>query len=257
VTLSHSNFIKQRIEGWEEDKYSLYLALKGMRLTLPFEIKFLDGGSLDELLELQNFIAANLSCPEVFILHDEEYFREVLRLKHSAIGVMFGETLIAFSIIRIPGISAENLGRDIGLLEEELTRLAHLQAAAVHPAYRGHGLQRKLTLAHLDVIEEMGFEHACCTVSPKNPVSLGNYLSCGLVIEGLRPKKHGWWRFILHKNIMQVNQLANGYNPGTEIEQKRIAISDIAGQLELLSKGFKGFRILHQCEGDQVFYTQY
>lgn len=257
MNLSHSNFIKQRIEGWEEDKYSLYLALKGMRLTLPFEIKFLDASYLDELLELQNIIAANLPCPELFILHDEEYFREVLHLKHSAIGVMIGETLIAFSIIRIPGISAENLGRDISLPEEELTRLAHLQAAAVHPAYRGHGLQRKLTLAHLDVIEEMGFEHACCTVSPKNPVSLGNYLSCGLIIEGLRPKKHGWWRFILHKNIRQANQLANGYIPGTEIEQKRIAISDISGQLELLSKGFKGFRILHQCEGDQVFYTQF
>ncbi|MDD2754120.1 MAG: hypothetical protein PHS80_01200 [Methanothrix sp.] len=220
-------------------------------MTLPFDMKFLDAGSLAELLELQNVIAANLPCPEVFILHDEEYLREVFCRDRSAIGVRIGEMLIAFSIIRIPGISAENLGRDISLPEEELTRLAHLQAAAVHPAYRGHGLQRKLTFAHLDVIEELGYEHACCTVSPKNPVSLGNYLSCGLAIEGLRQKRHGWWRFILHKDIPQANQL--------EIEQKRVAISDIAGQLDLLSKGFKGFRISPQCEGKQaqVFYAKF
>lgn len=226
-------------------------------MTLPFELKFLDAGSLAELLELQDIIAANLPCQEIFMLHDEGYFKEVLRRERSAIGVRVGEMLIAFSIIRIPGLSAENLGRDINLPEEELTSLAHLQAAAVHPAYRGHGLQRSLTLAHLDVIEGMGYEHACCTVSPKNPVSLGNYLSCGLVIEGLRPKMHGWWRFILHKNIRQANQLVNRDKPGTEKEQKRIAISDIASHLDLLSKGFKGFRILPQCEGEQVFYTKF
>lgn len=232
-------------------------------MTLPFEMKFLDAGSLAELLELQNIIAANLPSPEIFMLHDEGYFREALRLEHSAIGVRIEEMLIAFSIIRIPGLSAENLGRDISLPEEELTRLAHLQAAAVHPAYRGYGLQRSLTLAHLDVIEGMGFEHACCTVSPKNPVSLGNYLSCGLAIERLCPKMHGWWRFILHKNIQQANQLVNRDNPVAEKEKdkekKRIAISDIAGHLDLLNKGFKGFRISPQCEGEQVqvFYAKF
>ncbi|MDD2836154.1 MAG: hypothetical protein PHY05_08380 [Methanothrix sp.] len=220
-------------------------------MTLPFDMKFLDAGSLAELLELQNIIAANLPFPEIFMLHDEEYLRDVFSRDHSAIGVRVGEMLIAFSIIRIPGLAHDNLGRDINLPEEELGKVAHLQAAAVHPAYRGHGLQRKLTFAHLNVIEELGYEHACCTVSPKNPVSLGNYLSCGLAIEGLRPKMHGWWRFILHRNIRQANQLG--------IEQKRIAISDIAGHLDLLSKGFKGFRISPQCEGKQVqvFYAKF
>ncbi|MDD4162936.1 MAG: hypothetical protein PHW87_10725 [Methanothrix sp.] len=222
-------------------------------------MKFLDAGFLAELLELQSVIAANLPCPEIFMLHDEVYLRDVFSRDHSAIGVRVGEMLIAFSIIRIPGLAHDNLGRDINLPEEELGKVAHLQAAAVHPAYRGHGLQRKLTFAHLDVIEELGYEHACCTVSPKNPVSLANYLSCGLVIEGLRPKMKGWWRFILHKNIRQANQLVNRDKTGTEIEQKRIAISDIAGHMDLLSKGFKGFRISPQCEGKQaqVFYAKF
>jgi len=94
------------------------IALKRL-MTIPLidtgmvEMKFLQAGALPDLMSLQNVIAANLPCPEIFMLHDDMY-----------------------------------LGRDINLPEEELTKVAHLQAA-VHPAYRGNGLQRKLTSAHL------------------------------------------------------------------------------------------------------------
>ena len=48
----------------------------------------------------------------------------------------------------------------------------------------------------------MGYEHVCCTVSPKNPVSLSNILSCGFVIRGLIPKFGGWWRYIMYKGTL-------------------------------------------------------
>ncbi|MHB8119463.1 MAG: GNAT family N-acetyltransferase [Methanothrix sp.] len=219
-------------------------------MAIPFEMKFLQAGSLPDLMSLQNVIAANLPCPEIFMLHEEKFFQEILRLERSVIGVTTEEELIAFSIIRIPGLFDDNLGRDINLPEEELTKVAHLQAAAVHPAYRGNGLQRKLTSAHLRVIEEMEYEHVCCTVSPKNPVSLANYLSCGLVIESLRPKLQGWWRYILHRNILR----ANFIDIGNEI---KIQISDIEGQLDLVKRGFKGFKITSFPEGAEVFYAKY
>lgn len=249
-------------------------------MTAIYEMKFLDYGYLTELLKLQDLVAENLPCKEIFILHEEEYFRQVLSRECSALGVFAGEQLIAFSIIRIPGLSSENLGRDINLQEKELINVAHLQAAAVHPDHRGHGLQRKLILAHLAVIEEMGYDHACCTVSPKNPVSLGNYLSSGLAIEGLCPKKHGWWRFILHKKIMRkgsANKLKAGDTRDAANMQKaadmqndasrnkscaqiavsRISISDIEGQLDLIKRGFKGFRIAKKPEGVQIFYGKF
>lgn len=226
-----------------------------------FEIEFLQPGSLPEMLRLQSIIAANLPCPEIFMLHDDPYLREILRHERSVIGVTAKEELIAFSMIRIPGLSADNLGRDINLQEEDMSKVAHLQAAAVHPAYRGNGLQRNLTLAHLSVIEEMGYEHVCCTVSPKNPVSLRNYLSCGLVIEGLRPKMQGWWRFILHKNVRQANSTdpegaVDPNESGVQREESRIVISDIDGQLDLLERGFKGFKIASHPEGVEVFYAK-
>jgi GNAT superfamily N-acetyltransferase len=228
-------------------------------------MKFLNSASLADLLELQEVIAANLPCPEIFMLHDDLYLREIMRQERSVIGVTNEEGLIAFSMIRIPGLAHDNLGRDINLPEEELCKVAHLQAAAVHPAYRGNGLQRKLTFAHLDVIEELGYEHACCTVSPKNPVSLANYLSCGLVIEGLRPKMQGWWRFILHKNIrrahitnpevaVDMNWSINGSEK--QREDSRIRISDLEGQLDLLRRGSKGYKISSLSDGVNVFYAK-
>ena len=71
------------------------------------------------------------------------YLREILRHERSVIGVTTEEGLIAFSMIRIPGLAHDNLGRDINLPEEELCKVAHLQAAAVHPAYRGNGSAAK------------------------------------------------------------------------------------------------------------------
>jgi GNAT superfamily N-acetyltransferase len=226
-----------------------------------FEIKFLQAGSLPELLRLQSIIAANLPCPEIFMLHDDLYLREILRHERSIIGVTTEEGLIAFSMIRVPGLAHDNLGRDINLPEEELCKVAHLQAAAVHPAYRGNGLQRKLTFAHLGVIEEMGYEHVCCTVSPKNPVSLRNYLSCGLLIEGLCPKMQGWLRFILHKNIGRENcpdlDGATDLNEsGKQKEESRIRISDIEGQLDLLRRGSKGYKISSLSDGVNVYYAK-
>ena len=233
-----------------------------------FDMKFLQACSMPDLVSLQSVITANLPCPEIFMLHDEKYLLEIFRLERSVIGVTTEDGLIAYSIIRIPGLADDNLGRDINLPEEELTKVAHLQAAAVHPAYRGNGLQRKLTSAHLRVIEELGYEHVCCTVSPKNPVSLANYLSCGLVIEGLRPKLHGWCRYILHENILRPNFI-NMEGPEDKVQSRfleksgdcrnkiKVQISDIEGQLDLLKLGFRGFKIAFIPEGAEVSYAAF
>jgi len=50
--------------------------------------------------------------------------------------------------------------------------------------------ERMLAQAHLRVEGDLGYLHICCTVSPKNPISLGNLISCSLMIVALRPKDH-------------------------------------------------------------------
>ncbi len=200
-----------------------------------YEMRFLDGRALQEILNLQDMIAQGLPSSEIFRLHDEDYFRSLVGSERSVIGVIVGGYLIAYSLIFIPGEGTENLGRDIGLPEDELKSVAHLQAAVVHPDYRGNGLQRRMGAAHLRVIDEKGFEHILCTVSPKNPFSLRNVLSNGFVVRGLKPKFEGAWRYIMYKNLRRPTR----FHCGTV----SIKGSDIESQVDLLSRGYLGFNI--------------
>ena len=134
----------------------------------------------------------------------------------------------------------DNLGRDLNLAEEDLKKLAHLQAIAVHPHFRGYGLQRELAAAHLLVLESSGYEHICCTVSPKNPVSLNNLLSCGFTVRALNPKFAGWWRYILYKGVSRPSDRLKKAESENEI---RIDCSNIHGQRELIRKGYEGYRV--------------
>lgn len=213
---------------------------------MSYEMKFLDKNALHDIVNLQKLVAQSLQSPEIFRLHDVEYFRRLLESERSVIGVIADRRLIAYSLIYIPGEGNENLGRDVGLPEEELKRVAHLQAAAVHPAYRGKGLQRRMGAAHLKVIEEMGFEHVLCTVSPKNPISLRNVLSIGFVIRGLKLKFEGVWRYIMYKNFL--HPMCHHGEPIV------IKGSDIEGQLNLLSLGYAGFDIKLLSEDFEICY---
>jgi len=219
---------------------------------MDFEMRFLDEGALGEIMELQEAIAVHLPDPEIFMLHDIGFFREVLRLDRSVIGIIAEGRLAAYSLIRVPGEAPDNLGRDVGLQEGLLMRVAHLQAAAVHPSCRGQGWQRMMARAHLDVIAGMEIDHVCCTVSPKNPISLGNILSCGFVIKSLRPKFGGWLRYILYRDMSWPKvppHMASG-------ELLEVALSDVTAQERLLSQGFLGVKIEGPSERASAFFQK-
>ena len=243
----------------------------------PYEMKFLDKDSLQELMSLQNLIGKNLPEPEIFRLHSKKDFKDIFQSEHSVIGVATDDGLVAYSIIRIPGLAEDNLGRDIKLAKEEHIKVAHLQATAVHPLFRGNGLQQKLARAHLDELEKMGYNHVCCTVSPKNPISLANIMSCGFVIRGLIPKFEGWWRYIMYKDILCPSGAGAGANRATSNvtgtvtntdsnmsigggsleDEIKISCSDIEGQIDLLKRGFEGFRMAPLSRNPEVFYRKF
>ena len=225
---------------------------KEMQKDLGYEMRFLREDALAELLELEDLIGQALPNPEVFHLHDEAFFGSAFCLPRAVLGAVAGQELIAYSIIRLPGVSKGNLGRDIGLAEEELCRVAHLQAIAVHPSHRGRGLQQRMTAAHLRVIEELGCDHVCCTVSPRNPVSLRNYLCSGLMIRALCPMFKGWWRYIMHRTTLP----PAGMRDASGMEMVRISSSDIAGQRDLLRSGFVGISLSMHPDGVEISYAK-
>ena len=224
-----------------------------IRRGKSLEMRFLAESSLRDLAALQSLVVSALPEIEIFMPHDEEYLSRIFQTEHSVLGVLAEEKLAAYSIIRYPGMGKDNLGRDLNLAEEDLEKIAHLQAIAVHPHFRGCGLQRELAAAHLRVLESSGYEHICCTVSPKNPVSLNNLLSCGFTVRALNPKFGGWWRYILYKRVSQPSDRLKKAESKNEIGIDR---SNIDGQRELIRKGYEGYRVGKTGENFDLFYRK-
>lgn len=105
----------------------------------------------------------------------------------------------AFDILH-PGLDAYNYGNDLGFSEEELLRVINMDTAAVHPDYRGQGLQKKLMETAEAELRERGKHILLCTVHPENRFSLNNVLKQGYSIQMELPK-YGSVRYILRKDI--------------------------------------------------------
>jgi len=231
------------------DSYPRSFVRRGKSL----EMRFLAESSLSDLAALQSLVVSNLHEIEIFMPHDEEYLSRIFQTDLSVLGVLAEEKLVAYSTIRYPGTGKDNLGRDLHLAEEDLKNLAHLQAIAVHPHFRGYGLQRELAAAHLQVLESSGYEHICCTVSPKNPVSLNNLLSCGFRVRALIHKFTGWWRYILYKNK---NWPVTGAAQAPTGDETALNCLNIESQRDLIQRGFEGYRVEGNGEKSEIFYRK-
>lgn len=106
----------------------------------------------------------------------------------------------ALDVLR-PGLEEINYGYDLGFSEEELMRVINMDSAAVHPDYRGRGLQRKLIQCAEEQIRGEGNRILLCTVHPENRFSLQNVLDQGYTIQK-RLEKYGSVRYILRKDIL-------------------------------------------------------
>jgi len=214
--------------------------------NMRYEMIFMDERQLMDIVKLQDFIIQSLTDKEIFRTHPADYFRKHLQTENSVIGTFTNEGLIAYSVLYFPGDSEDNFGVDIDLHRDELDKVAHLATVAVHPAYRGNSLQRMMQGIHLEAAREMGFEHACCMVSPKNHSSLQNMFSHGLIIKALKVKFDQRLRYIMHKHLDYPHVICP--------EEIRIKSSDVEGQICLLKRGYLGFGLIQSPDGFVVSY---
>ena len=103
--------------------------------------------------------------------------------------------------LAFPGFDEENLGRDIGLADDELFFVAHMDIAAVRTSFRGHGIQKMLMQKAEKDASALGFRYLMCTIHPDNAASMKSALSLGYEVALTKKKYGGLIRNILLKDL--------------------------------------------------------
>jgi GNAT superfamily N-acetyltransferase len=104
-------------------------------------------------------------------------------------------------IVRYPMRAEDNLGRDIGLEEDELKTVVHMESVFVLPEYRGHKLQIKL-LEYAEKLTDTGqFKIFLATVSPENTASCKSFEQSGYELYAVKEKYGGLQRRIYCKRL--------------------------------------------------------
>ena len=205
-------------------------------------IRLLEEPELPQVLELHALSLSLAAKPGLVKPDEPRFFAEHLQVRGRILGFFEGERLVAYAVLGLPNLGGYNLGEDMRLPARELARVAHLAGAAVHPDWRGRGLQRRLTAERLALAERFGRAHVISTVSPFNHFSWRNLVAHGLLVRWLASKYGGHLRYVLHREL--------GAEPALRREQaERRLLRDADGQRALLEQGWAGFALSQTEQG--------
>ena len=141
-----------------------------------------------------------------FVADNAEYTYEMLGsgrgIGYKAVDTDTGETAGVF-MATIPGMGQENLGRDAGLADGELSLVAHMDSIVILPKYRGHKLQYRLMQTAEGDLRAKGFKYLMCTVHPDNCYSRNNIVSQGYESVAVKEKYGGYVREIFLKCLKE------------------------------------------------------
>jgi len=153
------------------------------------------------LIRFLDEVKAGMLQQEWFYLDPPEAVRTMLAEGTMELWLATAEDRLAgvFTVLH-PGLQEQNYGYDLGLGERELLQVIHMDTAAVHPRYRGQGLQGRMVQMAEEALSGKGRRILLSTVHPENRFSLKNMLAQGYRIEK-RVAKYGSERCILRKEI--------------------------------------------------------
>lgn len=200
---------------------------KGKLGEKEYIVRKLKPDHMDSILRLQHIVLQTMENDNFLSpLTKEEYEYSIAH--NLMIGAFVDNKLIAFRALALPPMDDDHLGIDIGLSSEKLGKVVYQEITNVHPDYRGFGMQKKLGVIIMEILDASTYTHVCATVAPFNIPSLKDKLSQGMVIGSLKKKYGGMLRYVFYKKI-HVNR-ASGEKlleiPMDAIEKQQQVIAD-------------------------------
>ena len=153
-----------------------------------------------DIVSIMEQSARTIAHPHWFVTDDAAYIQSHLTQNGETwVAQSPKESISAFLIVHIPGLSQENLGRTLHFCDAQCMQVAHMESIAVHPDARGQGLQKQLLERAEASMRAQRYMHLMATVHPDNRYSLHNFLQCGYQVVDTVRKYGGLPRHILHK----------------------------------------------------------
>lgn len=171
---------------------------------MEFRIEKATVEEAEQIAALIEEVYETMPQKEWYVPDNAEYTNAMLASRRGVVYKAIEEESLELAAILMalyPGVCEENLGNEIGLSAHQLTEVVHMESAAVHPKYRGHGLQARL----MEVAEQEACQrnkhYLMCTIHPSNQFSMNNALKLGYHVMDTKLKYGGKIRNILLKMV--------------------------------------------------------
>ncbi|GGG58248.1 GNAT family N-acetyltransferase [Paenibacillus radicis (ex Gao et al. 2016)] len=167
-------------------------------------IRQLGHNQVPQIHELMLDVVSRLPDDVLFAADEENYFHKVMQQNGEIYGAFEKDKdkLMAYTVLACPGTTENNLGREFGVPEEELSRVWILDSTIVHESVRGRGLQRYFNQLREERAKALGGLYLYSTVHPDNKASIRNLEAAKLKLQFSRPMYGGLPRHCFAKKTL-------------------------------------------------------
>jgi ribosomal protein S18 acetylase RimI-like enzyme len=214
-----------------------------------FVLRRLDKNDLPAISKLQASVVAALEPKELYVPIPEAELRLLLDGAGETMGLFIGRRLYAACAILFQVDEGDNMARELGFPEDQLTRVAQLELSLVDDELRGYKLQQKLAGLLADRAKSRpGIRYLFTTVSPYNYPSMATLTSLGLWVAKLGKMYYDWDRYVVYRDF---------WHP-VRLDTARAILLPATGwdeQQALLAQGYRGFAVSQNENGIQIAYA--
>lgn len=155
-----------------------------------------------DIFELMTSVYEQLEDKALFVCDDYEFVCNHITRDGFIVVAVDGNRIVGSLIVRYPLLCEDNLGRDIGLSDIELLRVAHMESACVLSLYRGMNIQKKLMKYAIEVLTKSGkIDYIMGTVAPANFPSIISFERLGFTKIATKMKYSGRLRHIYQMQL--------------------------------------------------------